>query len=100
MSNSTGCHQDGNSAWRPEHTAGDQGRTGPEVLATGGVIITVEVATSDLDWFKQHPHATERRRPATAAELQMSGHPSGTMLRIVKTESGVLHRIYPRRTRS
>lgn len=70
-------------------------------LSQGGTVLSVEVdEAGDQAWFRAHPGAMERRRLATAAELAMSGRLPGTMLRIIRTPSGMLLREFPRRDRA
>jgi len=72
-----------------------------EIISSGDALLSVELdVVGDQQWFRDNPAATERRRPATADEQAISGYPPGTVIRLVRQPSGVLHRIFPRRARS
>jgi hypothetical protein len=69
-----------------------------QAIAAGAIVVTLEADDAgDDDWFARHPQKKERRRPATRAELQLSGHPTGTMVVIKLLAPGLKARVFPNR---
>lgn len=51
-------------------------------------------AAEDRQWFLQNPGRDTRERPATASELEATGHPPGTQVLVLRGPYGTQMRCF------